>query len=366
MTTKPFFNPSEPFQLPPLPPAYQISPQVDRELTEARVALEGLKASLESFEDPGHLISIPALQESVSSSNIENIRTTVEGALEDVAKEERDQQSGNKEALNYRTAIFEGFKAMKSWAITERTMLEIHRNLKVKGAGKLRNQQNSIVDEYKDPIYTPPRSSNLHQLLSNWENFVNGDDNNFHPVIKSIMAHYQFEAIHPFVDGNGRTGRILMVLQLVQDKILPIPALYISGYLNEHSIKYKNLLLEVTKTQNWENYLKFMLLGFSTQAKRTRYIISKIQRLKLEVKREIRNDLPKIYSADLINHLFSFPVTFNKLMVEELEISRSTASRHLRALEDQGTLKKKKSGKYLLFINFRLMRLLMEKPDLDL
>ena len=356
------FNPNHPFELPPVPSKIDLSQETLLELVEARVALSGLSSSLEAFENKYQLIQIPALQESVSSSNIENIRTTVQGALEDSAKDEKDQQSGNKEALKYRNAIFEGWKSMDKWGLGSRTILKIHEVLDVKEAGGYRHQQNSIIDELGEPIYTPPSVASLSNHLSGWENFVNENSSEFHPVIKSCLAHYQFEAIHPFADGNGRTGRILMVLQLVQDKILPVPAFYISGYLKENSVRYKDLLLEISKNQTWDEYLRFMLKGFRLQAIRTKEIISKIRDLKLIMKREIRKELPKIYSADLINHLFESPVTFPTGMEKELGISRNTAGKYLGLLEKKGFLKKRKSGKYVLFANTELLRILFEKP----
>jgi Fic family protein len=251
---------------------------------------------------------------------------------------------------------------MQDWGLGNRTILKIHETLKVKEAGRVRAQQNQIVDEFEEAIYTPPCVESLDSLLGNWENFVNLESSTFHPIVKAIIAHYQFEAIHPFADGNGRAGRILMVLQLVQDKIIPVPAFYISGYLKDHSTEYKELLLRVTKEGAWDEYLVFMLKGFRLQAIRTREIITNIRALKLHMKREMRKQLPKIYSTDLLNHLFNFPVTFTSGMEQELHISRTTAGKYLKILEKHGFLKKKKSGKYVLFANTALLRILFERP----
>lgn len=197
------FDPKLPYNLPPLPSQIEITEKTKELLADARQSLEGLKASLEFFEDPTHLVQIPALQESVSSSEIENIRTTVQGAFEDSVKEDKDKQKGNKEALKYREAIFAGWRSLLEYALSNRTILKIHETLEGKEAGKYREQQNEIQDEFSQPIYTPPPVNQLQELLGNWENFVN-KHNEIHPIIRAIVAHYQFEAIHPFADGNGR------------------------------------------------------------------------------------------------------------------------------------------------------------------
>lgn len=354
------FNPNEPYNLPSLPPQIEISEKTKELLADARQALEGLKASLEFFEDPHQLVQIPALQESVSSSEIENIRTTVQGALEDSVKEDKDKQQGNKEALKYRQAILAGWESLLDYSISNRTVLKIHETLDVKEAGKIRQQQNEIQNEFREVIYTPPTQSGLNSLLGNWENYVNKYEEH-DPILKTIIAHYQFEAIHPFADGNGRTGRILMVLQLLEHHVLGIPAFYISGYLKNHSDTYKRLLLGVTENNNWEDYINFMLVGFSTQAIKTRVIIKKIHRLKIKLKRSIRESLPKIYSSELINALFTNPITFSVILAEDLGITRKTASKYLRELEEHGVLVGKKSGKYQLFMNQELIKILYEK-----
>ncbi len=355
------FKPDYPYDLDLLPPKIEMDLEMVSALADARVALEGLKVSIDSFEHPYQLVQIPALQESVSSSVIENIRTTVQGAFEDSAKEEKDRLPGNREALNYREAIFSGWDSMKKYSLSSRTILKIHDTLEIKEARGFRSQQNSIIDELEDPIYTPPSATKIDALLQNWENFVNSEENKIHPVIKAIIAHYQFEAIHPFLDGNGRTGRILMVLQLVQDKVISGPAFYISGFLNEKSTLYKELLLKVTKNRAWKEYIIFMLGAFSMQAYKTRIIISKIQTQKIKMKRSIRSKFPKIYSAELIDHLFKSPVTFVGGMADDLSMSRTTAVKYLKILEENKYLKRKKSGKYIFYYNMNLLRVLFEK-----
>ena len=349
-----------PYDLPLLPSTLELDSKTKDLLADARQALEGLRASLEFFEDPGQLVQIPALQESVSSSEIENIRTTVQGALEDSVKEDKDKQQGNKEALKYRAAIFSGWATMREYSLSNRTILNIHSTLEVKESGRVRSQQNEIQNEFSQPIYTPPAVSQLQKLLSDWENFVN-NNTEIHPIIRAIVSHYQFEAIHPFADGNGRTGRILMVLQLLNDGVLSIPAFYISGYLKENSQRYKELLLEVTEKGEWKNYLNFMLTAFSIQALKTRIIIKNIHMLKMRMKRSIREKLPKIYSSELINALFTNPITFSGVLGDEVGVTRKTSSKYLKSLEEEGFLISKKSGKYLLYMNHELIKILHEK-----
>ena len=178
------------------------------------------------------------------------------------------------------------------------------------------------------------------------------------PLIRAIIAHYQFEAIHPFGDGNGRTGRILMVLQLIQDELLTMPVLYISGYINRHRSDYYRLLLEVTSGDQWQEYIRFMLQGFFEQAKQTRLTLSEITQLFHGLKAQVRTEHAKIYSAELIDALFTFPVITPTKLALVLGKHYTTTSKYLIQLAKAGILFETTIGKYHLFVNQPLMEIL--------
>jgi Fic family protein len=195
--------------------------------------------------------------------------------------------------------------------------------------------------------------------MNNLENFINGSIlPEVDPLIRCAIGHYQFEAIHPFSDGNGRTGRILVVLSLVNAGILSLPILYISGYINKNKNDYYRLLLEVTTNGNWDEYILFMLNGFYLQAKETKDLLFKIMKLFFDFKKELKKDHKKIYSADLVEALFSYPVITPVKLANELGIHYTTASRYLVELEKSGTLSSKKIGKYHFFANKQLLQII--------
>ncbi|MCU0680627.1 MAG: Fic family protein, partial [Planctomycetes bacterium] len=206
-------------------------------------------------------------------------------------------------------------------------------------------------------LYTPPIQTKIPELIGNWEKYVN-DNKELDPLIRVAIAHQQFESIHPFMDGNGRTGRILMVLQLVKEGLLELPILFISGYINKNRTEYYQLLRDVTTKNNWHQYIAFMLQGFYLQAKETKETLKEVNEYRYELKQRIKTDFSKIYSADLLEVLFSFPVITPTKLASEMEIHYTTASRHLSILSDAGILHSLKTGRNHLFINRKLVSIL--------
>jgi Fic family protein len=305
------------------------------------------------------LVSPAIIQESVASSEIEAIHTTVLDVLEGDLFPEIEQKQAEKEVLRYRNAMNWGFKNLKPLTVSTRLILGIQSLLLSQSNQEYRKQQNKITNtKTRETIYTPPIASEIPRLIGNWENFVNNRTHELDPLVKSIICHYQFEAIHPFLDGNGRTGRILMILQLVNYEILSYPILYISAYLNDNRKEYYSLLREVSAQKKWSEYMLFMLRGFATQAKKTKETLIKIMDEHDRLKENCKTKMPAIYSADLIDHLFASPVTTPGRLAKMLDIHYSTASKYLHALKSQNILRDKKIGKYHVFYNPKLIDLL--------
>lgn len=359
------YNPKYPFDLKELPPQIKLTdlPNLNSFFSianKAQKAISELKGSLSNIRNPDILLNSLYLQESISSSAVENIHTTIESALEDDTKPENERSSANKEVLNYREALFAGQKSLEKYGLSSRTIKSIHKNLKVNRGvpGEYRQQQNSLTNELADGsrqiIYTPPVFKEISKLIGNWETFADKNED-FIGLIKTAICHYQFEAIHPFEDGNGRTGRILIVLQLVQEGILEYPALFISGYLSKFEKKYKNLLLKVTTENKWWDFIEFMIIGFGDQANNTQRALIRLDLARLDLITKLLDDEKNIIKSTnielVINHIFANPTTHSKFMEEETGIHWQTCSKYLNYLSEIKILGQEKRGRYRFFYN---------------
>lgn len=353
------FDPTYPFELPLLPPTIDFKDPIFFDLLlKARTELAELNGSSIALPNPMLLLSPAIVKESLASSEIENIHTTLVEALHNQLLPESEQKGPDKEVLRYRESLLWGFKSLKQFPISTRVILGIHRQL-IPSGGEYRKQQNKIANvTSKEVLYTPPIATNIGQLIGNWENFINQSEDGIDPLIKCAIAHYQFEAVHPFTDGNGRTGRILMVLQLVQDNILRFPILYVSGFINKNRSEYYRLLRGITTQSDWNAFILFMLRAFYSQAKETKAMFLKIMDLYRTFLEEIKKQHPKIYSADLVQQLFLLPILTPVRLGNNLGIHYTTASRHLYALTQSNHLKSTKVGKYHFFANHRLIKIL--------
>ncbi len=195
-------------------------------------------------------------------------------------------------------------------------------------------------------------------MLKNLEEYINNDSDDVDPLIKMAVIHYQFESIHPFYDGNGRTGRIINVLYLVLKNLLDIPVLYLSRYIIKHKSKYYKLLQQVRTKNNWEDWILYMLDGVETTSRETVVLINKIKNLMEETETKLKNEVPKIYSKDLLETLFLHPYTKIEFMVKKLGITRQTASTYLEKIESAGLVRKEKIQKSNFYINIKLFELL--------
>jgi len=354
------FDPTYPHQLALLPPEQAIAnTDFGDLLIDARVQLGELKGACRQIPNPLLLMAPAIIRESVASSNIENINTTLADVLQRQLFPEAEQRPPDKEVLRYREAMNWGFEHMKKYALSSRTITGIHARLMPEGTGQYRREQNQIATLAGHEVsYTPPFASEIPRLIANWENYVHTDDKSVDPLIRAIVAHYQFEAIHPFRDGNGRTGRILMVLQLIQSDLLQFPVLYISGYINGNRSQYYSRLRSVTRDQSWHSFIEYMLKGFRAQARGTSEDLENITRLLDEIKSQIRARRPKLYSAELVEAIFTYPVITPTKLASELNKHYTTTSKYLDQLAELGSLTEAVVGKYHLFANRRLLKIL--------
>ena len=354
------FDPTYPHQLAPLPPKPAIrNADFGDLLLKARVELAELKGASGQIPNPLLLIAPVLIREFVASSNIENINTTLADVLQWQLFPEDEQRQPDKEVLRYREAMNWGFNNYNKYALSSRLITGIQSRLIPDGNGQYRREQNQIANfASHESLYTPPIASDIPTLISNWENYVNATDEPVDPLIRAAIAHYQFEAIHPFRDGNGRTGRILMVLQLIQSGLLQFPVLYISGYINQHRSEYYRRLLAITTDGKWHEFIDYMLTGFYDKARETREDLTKITRLLDEVKERVKVENKKIYSAELVEALFTYPVITPTKLASQLNKHYTTTSKYLAQLTDMGILKEAMVGKYHLFANHKLLKIL--------
>ena len=353
-------NPHYPFDLPLLPPPVPADdPVLLRALIRARTELAELKGYSAAIPNPMLLLSPAIIRESVASSGIENIHTTVESALRQELFPEAERRDADKEVLRYGAAMRWGTAQLEQLPLSSRLIVGIQQQLMPQLGGGYRTTPNRIVNSAtQQAIFTPPPAADIPRLIGNWENFIHDEASPFDPLLRCAIGHYQFEAIHPFGDGNGRTGRILMVLQLVQQGLLNQPTLFISGYINAHRQTYYQLLAGVTGQGNWSAFLLFMLEGFYQQARETKATLLAVMQQLQEFKQQLRaGDLRRV-PFELAEHVFSYPVTTPVLAGRELGVHYKTASKHLAQLAALGLLENTQVGRYQLYSNRPLLTVL--------
>ncbi|WP_048441528.1 protein adenylyltransferase Fic [Caenimonas sp. SL110] len=348
-------------QLPPLPPAVELeSRTVLKACIEARAALAELKQAAELIPNQAMLINTIPLLEAKDSSEIENIVTTTDQLF----RYAQGQGHGNadhatKEALRYRTALNQGYHSLKERPLCTATAVNICRTLKGVDMDIRRTPGTQLAnDRTGEVVYTPPEGeARLRDMLANWERFLH-NQTDLDPLIRMAVGHYQFEAIHPFIDGNGRTGRVLNILYLIQEDLLTLPILYLSRHVIAHKADYYRLLLNVTRDQAWEPWLLFMLQAVADTSKWTTGKIAAIRALADHTTDHVRTRLPKIYTRELVDVIFEQPYCRIGNLIDKGIGQRQTASRYLHELATLGVLREMNLGKEKLFIHPKLMQLL--------
>lgn len=347
----------------PLPLAQDIeTTAVLKKLARAHQALAELKGIAASIPNEGILINTLSLQEAKDSSEIENIITTHDELYRSNSLDRLFVSVAAKEVHAYANALRQGFEEVKAHGLlTNATILQIQANIEENNAGFRRLPGTALKNELTGAtVYTPPQHvDEIIALMSNLERFINEDALcDWDPLTKMAVVHHQFESIHPFYDGNGRTGRIINILYLVKQGLLKIPVLYLSRYINQNKADYYRLLQVTRESEDWQPWLMFMLEGVEQTARQTVLLIEGIRNLMLTFKQKMRAELPKIYSQDLLNNLFRHPYTKIDFVMAELGVSRITATRYLDELVSIHLLVKHKKGRDNYYINTALYDLL--------
>jgi Fic family protein len=356
------FDPQKPYnELPLLPPPGDVieNNEILKKCIDARVALAELKQAAELIPNAAVLVNALPLLEARASSEIENIVTTTDKLFEfvDIAEDKAD--AATKEALRYRTALFEGSKMVQRRMLSTDMAIQICSTIKGveldirdDSGTRLSNRKTGAV------IYTPPVGQKLLvEKLQNWADFMH-ESTNIDPLVRMAVQHYQFEAIHPFTDGNGRTGRIMNILFLMEQGLLNAPILYLSRHIIQNKGEYYRLLNDVTHNQSWQAWIMYMLDGVEQTCIWTTDKIKAIRELMQHTSQYMQKQLPKTYSWELVEVLFKQPYCRINNLVAARVAKRQTASVYLKQLCDIGVLREVKSGRETLFVHPKYIELL--------
>lgn len=349
--------------LPLLPPKVDIeTKEVLRKTISAGRALAQLNGTLLNLPNPTLFLDTIYLQEAKASSEVENIITTNDELYKSLVSDRKIENSATKEVLSYKEALWLGLEELKTKPfITTNLCIKIVQCIKQNNASIRNTAGTTLSNTQGEVIYTPPNGEQIiREKLTNLEKFIN-EEESLDPLIKMAILHYQFEAIHPFSDGNGRTGRILLLLYLKISGLLNTPAIYLSEYIIKNKIEYYKCLKEVTEKNEWEDYIFYMLDMIEITANKGLKRLNKITVAMEETSIEIKKVLPKVYSKDLIEILFRLPYTKRQHLIDEKIGNLKTVGNYLIALEENGFLKSEKVGKEKLYLNQKLLKILEDK-----
>jgi len=354
-------DPAKPYNtLPPLPPRTDIESRVIlKACIEARAALAALRQAGALLPNQSVLINTIPLLEAQASSEIENIVTTADALFRYAQIEEQNATPATKEASRYRTALKLGVESLQKQPLSTATAVRICSTIKNRAMDIRRVPGTALKNQATGKlIYTPPvGEALLRDKLANWERFIH-EHTKIDPLIRMAVAHYQFEAIHPFTDGNGRTGRILNQIMIVEQGLLDLPVLYLSRYIIRKRADYYRLLLAVTREQAWEPWVLYMLHGVRDTAVWTTDKIEAVRKLMAHTADHVRQRLPKLYSHELVELIFTQPYCRIQNVVQAAIAQRQTASVYLKALAGIGVLHEIKAGREKLFIHPKFIDLL--------
>jgi Fic family protein len=355
-------NPNQPYNdLPLLPPTVELeNVMILKKAIAANKALAELKGAVKSIPNQGILVSGIVLQEARLSSEIENVVTTNDELYRAAADEKLTTNPHAKEVLLYRQALWHGFNSLKNKPLATNLFIEIAEIIKGKNIGIRKVPGTKIANEKGEVIYTPPEGESIiRDKLSNLEKFLHEEDG-IDPLIKLAVSHYQFEAIHPFVDGNGRTGRIINILFLVEKGLLDTPILFLSHYILRTKPTYYAGLRGVTEKDAWSDWVMYMLEAIETTALETQQRVAGINAEMDEARALVKAKAPKIYSKDLIEIIFEHPYCKIRFLEEAGLAKRQTAAAYLQTLEELGLLQSIKMGLEKYYINKNLIKILSQ------
>ncbi len=347
------FNRQQPYNdLPLLPPITELETRaVLKQAISANRVLANLRGLAAKIPNQGLLINSIVLQEARLSSEIENIVTTNDELYRAAANGDGKTDPHTKEVLRYREALHFGFKALRERPLNSNLFIELVQLIKQVDIGIRAIPGTALKNDLGEVIYTPPvGEAVIRDKLANLEQFIHADDG-LDPLVKMAVMHYQFEAIHPFPDGNGRTGRILNLLFLVEQQLLDIPVLFLSRYIITHRQEYYAGLRGVTEAQDWERWVLFMLKAVESTAQQTFEQVNRILALMEEVRERVQREAENIYSKDLVEAIFMQPYTKIAFLVEAGIAKRQTASRYLQTLAAMGVLREEQVGREKYYIN---------------
>ncbi|MDH4377967.1 MAG: Fic family protein [Ramlibacter sp.] len=341
------------------------TPEILKRLASSSRQLAELKGVAATIPNQGILINTLGMQEAKDSSEIENIVTTHDELFRDEARPDGAASAAAKEVLRYRQALQVGYEQVRSTGLlTVRNIVDIQMALERNQAGFRKLPGTTLQDAAGRVVYTPPQDvAEIERLMRDLERFINEETLfDADPLIKMALVHHQFESIHPFYDGNGRTGRILNVLYLVKSGLLDIPVLYLSQHIVRTKSRYYELLQAVREHDAWEDWVLYMLEAVETTARQAVITIGAIRSALMDYKHRIRS-AHKFYSQDLINNLFTHPYTKIEFVQADLGVSRLTATKYLDALAAAGFVDKLRVGRSNYFINVALQRILVGLPE---
>lgn len=351
------------FKLELLPPPREKVETIEilRQTNKSTAALAELKGIAKTIPNQAMLVNSIVLQEAKDSSEIENIITTQDELYKALTINKASVSPEIKEVVNYRKAIFSGFDIVKKQGfISVNDIICIQQELVGNKAG-IRSTPGTVLknDKTGEIVYTPPQNkTEIIDLLTNFINHYNRNDNDLSPLINLAILHYQFESIHPFYDGNGRTGRILNILYLILNELIDVPIIYLSSYIIKNKPEYYRLLNRTNNDGKWEGWIMFMLKAVESTSKDT---ISRIINIKEQLENtiiKVQHESPKIYRKELVELLFEQPYSRIDFVVNKLGVERKAASRYLKEMEEIGVLESQKVGRETLYINKGLIELL--------
>ena len=340
------------------------TPAILKQLTRSSRKLAELKGIAASIPNQGILINALGLQEAKDSSEIENIVTTHDELFREEILPESSANAAAKEVQRYRQALRCGYERVRETGLlTANHIVAIQAELEQNNAGFRQLPGTALRSSRGETVYTPPQDpAEIIALMTDLERFINdGGSFDADPLIKMALIHHQFESIHPFYDGNGRTGRILNVLYLVKEDLLDVPVLYLSSHIVRTKADYYRLLQSVRDEDTWEDWVLYVLEAVEQTAGQTISTIHAIKDALFDYKHRIRSGL-KFYSQDLINHLFMHPYTKIEFVQRDLKVSRLTASKYMDALVADGFVQKHKVGRSNYYVNIALNQILRGNP----
>ena len=362
------------YQILDLPLSFKLeSVAIFKQLTLASRALAELKGVAKTIPNETILLNTLVLQEAKDSSEVENIVTTQDELYKaDLDLKETVTKTAQKEVIRYRQAMHTGFDLVrKNKLLTNAVIKQIQQELEENTAGFRAVPGTALKNSKNETVYTPPQTKDeIERLMTNLERFINDSTIcDLDPLVKLPIIHHQFESIHPFYDGNGRTGRIINILYLVANDLLDLPILYLSRYINHNKGEYYKLIQKIRDNSpdsetDWENWILFMLKGIELTAKETVVLINEINKLMQEYKKKLKPLFGSKYNHELLNNLFRHPYTKIEYIMRDLDVSRLTATKYLEELVSLKLVEKVKIWKSNYYINKQLVDLFINQADL--